>query len=158
MKINLLLAVPLLLASMTIHATEYNQQRFELWNNCEPMQLGVLLLSDAESIVAQREVYALVSNKLLNAGIRVVRDVDTRLVVDVEKVGLSLYIQVNYVKDFVQDNASQAKGYAITWTTSIGVPYARFTNLESTKLVIGLSVDQFIREYLRVNANACAHR
>ena len=100
-------ALALLLASMTGHAAEYNQERFELWNNCEPVEVAVLLLSGAESIVTQREVYALVSNKLLDAGIRVFRDVHTRLVVDVEKVGLSLYVQVSYVKDFVQDNVSQ---------------------------------------------------
>ena len=149
----------LLLASMTVHAAEYNQQRFELWNNCEPVELDVLLLSGAESIVTQKEVYAPVSNRLLDAGIHVVRDIDTRLVVVVERVGLSLYVQLNYVKDFVQDNVSQAKGHhAITWTTSIGVPYARFTNLESTKIIIGVIVDEFIKQYSHVNADACAHR
>ena len=148
----------LLLVSMVGNAAEYNQTRFELWNNCEPVELDVLLLSGAESIVTQMEVYAPVSDKLLYAGIRVARDVDTRLVIVVEKVGLSLYVQVNYVKDFVQDNVSQVKGHAITWTTSIGVPYARFTNLESTKIIIGVIVDEFIRQYSYVNADACAHR
>ena len=148
----------LLLVSMAGYAAKYNQQRFQLWNNCEPVELDVLLLSGAESIVTQKEVYALVSNKLLYAGIRVVRDVNTRLVIYVEKVGLSLYVQVNYVKDFVQDNVSQVKGHAVTWTTSFGIPYARFANLDSTKIPIEVSVDTFIKEYLRVNADACTHR
>ena len=150
----------LLLASITGHAEEYNQQRFELWNNCEPVELRVLPLSDAESIVTEKEVYTLVSNKLWDAGIRVVEDVDTALSVVFEKVGLSLYVQVNYVKYHrIQDNVSREKGvHAITWTTSIGVPYAKFSNLGSTKITIGVAVEEFIRQYLWANADACARR
>ena len=150
----------LLLASITGHGEEYNQQRFELWNNCEPLRVRVHPLSDAESIVTEKEVYALVSNKLWDAGIRVVGDADTGLDVVFEKVGLSLYVQVDYVKYHrIQDNVSRAKGgRATTWTTSIGVPYARFTNLESNKISIGVAVEEFIRQYLWVNADACVHR
>ena len=152
--------IALLLASITGHAEEYNQQRFELWNNCEPLRLRVHPLSDAESIVTEKEVYALVNNKLWDAGILVVGDADTGMDVVFEKVGLSLFVQVDYVKYHrIQDNVSRAKGgRATTWTTSIGVPYARFTNVESTKISIGAAVEAFIRHYLWVNADACARR
>ena len=122
--------------------------------------MSALPLSGAESIMTSAEVIALVSNKLWDAGIRVGGDVDTGLDVVFDKVGLSLYVQLNYAKYHrVQDNVSRAKGVrAITWTTSIGVPYARFTNRESTKITIGVAVEHFISQYLWANVDACARR
>ena len=156
----------LLLTSMTGHAAEYNQQRFQLWNNCEPVEVDVLLLSGAEAIVTRNEITTFAVNLLMDAGIHAFdaaiyaleKNVDTRLAIIVEKVGLSLYVQVKYVKYYAQDNVSQAKGWGINWNTSMGIPYARFTNLESTKIKISVLLDSFTRDYLRVNADACAHR
>ena len=156
----ILYTLALLLASITGHAEEHTPFRFELWNNCEPVRVNALPLSGAESIITSAEVVALVTNKLWDAGIRMDEHADTGLDVVFDKVGLSLYVQIDYEKYHrVQDNVSQAKGVrAITWTTSIGVPYARFTNLDSIKIAIGAALDNFISTYLWANADACAHR
>ena len=73
---TLFCALALLLGPMAGHAedlSEFNQGRFQLWNNCEPVEVDVLLLSDAESIVTRSELITFAVASLMDAGISSIR-------------------------------------------------------------------------------------
>ena len=90
---TLFCALALLLGPMAGHAedlSEFNQGRFQLWNNCEPVEVDVLLLSGAESIVTRSELITFAVDSLMDAGIQAFdaaiyaleKNVDTRLAIN----------------------------------------------------------------------------
>ena len=144
----------------------FNQDRFQLWNNCDLVEVDVLLLNGAEFILPRNEIIPFAVNLLQDKGIHAFdaaiyaleKDTDTRLALIIEEVGLSLFVEVNYIKYYAIDSMSQAKGWGVNWNTSMGVPYARFKNRESIKITIGVALESFASQYLWVNADACTHR
>lgn len=155
------LTAALLLAAGSTSADEVSDlDRFELWNDCRPMDFDVIGLSgdsDAKAIgLTEDAVKAVILKRLRAAGLYSKDQNETELsslLASVNIVNVAFTTIVDYYK-VVSDSATGLMYTAPTWSSSVtGV------NTKSTPAFILSSVtyktDEFIDEYLRVNETAC---
>lgn len=134
--------------------------RLELWNECAPVDLGVLIQDADDKIgLTERAVTSTALTRLRFARLYGSNPDDTapaRLAVFVNIVGDAFAVDVHLFKR-VMDVKSGLRGLATTWWRGgTGTP-----GDDASAYVLGTVaqyVDTFIDEYLRVNKAACAKR
>ena len=151
-----------LLALLALTATGQDadnpRNRFELFNNCQPMRLVVEDLPDAAAdieLTEERLVLAAESrmrgSRLYTAG-----GYGAYLYLRVNMVGDAFNISLDYRKN-VRDLASGEVGLTTMWGVgAVGTHGA--SGAEYIVSAISRYLDQFLTEYLRVNESACGTR
>ena len=140
--------------------TDYDVDLFQLWNDCDPIRLLVELLPEgAKKIGMTRErIQTMAESRLRAARIY-------------SPIGIGyLYVNLNYLdtnagaynliasfkplvyRDWIGDHIAK-KNSASTWdSTYLGVSAGNSVFIMQT---ISEQIDEFINEYLRVNADSC---
>ena len=156
-KNKLLFTLALALAVWPGHATAQSQavERFELFNKCGPLDLGV---EDYNDNAGWTDIGLTVDRiqTMAESRLRAARLYDatggTYLHVNVIVAGVGFSLTVTYNK-VVYDGVSGEMSYAMTWDiTSAGTHGG-----DAGFILQSLSeyLDRFILEYLRVNEDAC---
>ena len=137
----------LLFASTAIAEEVTSIDRFQLWNKCRPVNLVV------EHSLSEERITIAVRSKLRAARLY---DADAQTWLHIREYGASLTtgVTAQYTKELT-DTISGESAWMITWSriregVLVGVGFA----LESASQL----TDEFIDEYLRVNADACKNK
>ena len=149
------LLFPYAISEATGETAGGNSTPFQLFSGCWPMNLRVVLSSEAEEIgVTEASVQAAVESRLRAANLYAA---DTLAYLDVfaDVVGPAFSIRLEYKKAF-EDIISQELGYATTW--SIGGLGIHNRNPRFIRDNISEYTDIFLVQFLRVNEEACAKR
>lgn len=129
--------------------------RFRLWNDCKPVHIAVeALTDDARDIgLTVRDIEVSVRSRLRAARLYT-EDVEDSFLVFVIHVRYKAFdLSADYYKE-VLDLASGKSNFAVMWRKSV----LGFHGGRASYILSALSqhIDEFIDEYLRVNAEACA--
>ena len=130
-----------------------NSDRFGLWNNCESLDI---IVSDLHEDAAE---IGLTSDQIITtvrSRFRAARIYDpaaiTYLYVNVNVFSTAFNLSISYKKALLDPGLNKT-GYATTWTIgSVGTHGGNANYILGT---LSLTVDEFIDEYFRVNADAC---
>lgn len=147
-------AVALLLASAARAEEVSGPDRFDLWAGCDPVFLVVGPDDeDAEKIGVTHDALTTAARSRLRAARLYVDHRRTGfLVVTVVVVETAALIRTGYGK-VLDDSVSGESGMAITWSrTEVGLHGGTPGGVMS---IVSKQMDEFIDEYLRVNAAAC---
>ena len=137
-------------------------KRFQLWNLCEPMFLGVHV-SVSEGLGLEKDQVTTAARSRLRAA-RMYADSEsaTRLlprleivVFDVNAIEGGRTPAVSIRADFrkyLEDGLSNEQSYATTWTRGIVAAHSNASHILS---VVSQIMDEFIDEYLETNEAAC---
>jgi len=129
--------------------------RFQLWNDCAPMDLIVERLpDDATEIGLKKEAIETTVRSRLRAARLFDAGKSQFLYVNViVTTGRAFSISFQYSK-MIYDPASKSAGLAITWDSSGTGTHGS----DSGYILSGVAeyIDEFIDEYLRVNEDACS--
>ena len=137
-----------------------DRDKFQLWNNCAEIRLVVegLQAEAAEFNLRKEDIETAVRSRLRGARIYTENLLDDNgsavpyLYINVNTVGFALNINAELEK-MVLDLASGQFGSAATWST--GVTGTHGDDASYIISAVSQYTDQFIDEYLRVNAAAC---
>ena len=143
----LILAVPARAENVT------NYDRFQLWNDCRPMELMVEGLDkDAADIGLTKDAITVAVRSRLRAA-RLYTDRSwVSLYINVHVVGRAFHARVKYTK-LLTDSKFDLGGLAPTWDTYVTGTHGRNSGFILSQ--VSQRVDKFIDEYLRVNEDAC---
>lgn len=148
-------ALALALAAPSGAAEKVSERdRFEMWNGCRSMDLIVETLPKAATDIGLTEkAVTVAARSRLRAARLYDDDASATLWISVNAAGLVAYgINVGFFK-WVRDEATDTTDLAMTWFTgSTGMSGRNSSHILSS--VTG-HVDEFLDEYLRVNADAC---
>lgn len=149
------LALSLLAPRAATQTTVDVPTRFQLFANCEPMNLVVWMSPKAKEIgLTETSVRAAVESRLRTARLYDAKSIfSLATTVDVQEKAFT--VRVEYLKIF-QDTLTDKYGHAISWFdgaigTHGGDPSFILNSIPNY-------VDTFLVEYLRVNEEACAKR
>ncbi len=127
--------------------------RFQLWNDCGTMDLVVEWLNeDAAAIGLTREAIEIATRSRLRGARLYDAEQFTNVYVQITVVSAAFNIKVEYQKPAL-DVASGEIYVAATWEHGVVGTHGQDSNYILSTL--SQSVDRFIDEYLRVNADAC---
>ena len=131
--------------------------RFQLWNECRPMRLVVEPLpDDATAIDLTDDAIKIAVRSRLRAARLYSEDGSegawAYLYINVLVVGPAVSIGIEYHK-FVWDIATKLEFQATTWRRGVTGTHGGNSNYILSSVAQG--ADEFIDEYLRVNADAC---
>ena len=129
--------------------SEPRSERFSLWTDCQP----VMLLNRINARGLTEEIPNLVEGRLRSARFYSETLSEVLLIVDVDVdvvSGFQWYVRLAILKFFF-DPLSGEDGAAITWRRSDHGS----GDAERARSVLSDMLDEFIAEYLRVNADAC---
>ena len=147
------MAVPLFIAMSALAEEVSDIDRFELWNDCQAMDLLVVELGqDAAETGLTKEAIETAVRSRLRAARLYDADASPYLYVYVRVVGDAFNIDVGYRK-LVVDPASGQSSYATTWNAGGAGTHGRDGNYILTNT--SGRIDRFLDEYLRVNADVC---
>ena len=159
-RIGLLFTTTLLLTSTSALSAEVDDyDRFRLWNECRPMQLvvedygndagaGTIDLANSALEVAMRSrlrAARLYTENNKEAGW-------SYLYINVNVVGRAFHTRTSYRK-VVRDDATGLEYNTITWDLGFTGTHGGDSGFVLSSL--SQHADEFIDEYLRVNADAC---
>ena len=161
MRHNLILWITLFVSLLSVFHVEVPGQdarneldRFELFNNCEPMRLVVEELYDDETEIGLTEerLRFVAESRLRAARLYTADRGGPFLYVKVNVVGPAFSASLEYRKRLL-DSASGVSGMATTWDTGATGTHGQ----DAAYIVTALSgfLDRFLTEYLRVNEKAC---
>ena len=161
MRLGLCTAVAVLALSFVAPAAvgetaEETYARFQLFANCEPMDLLVEGLPPAATEIGlnMEKIQAAVESRLRAARLYD-SDADLYLYVNVNVAGRAFHSSVEYYKAYF-DSYSKSSNYASGWSKSItGTHGGEGGNILST---VSELIDLFLVNYLRVNEEACTSR
>ena len=137
--------------------SETSFNRFQLFNNCEPMRLVVENLSDdakAIGLTTERLVVA-AESRLRGARLYTGDRFGPYLYVNVNVVGGGFSTSLEYKKS-VRDLASGEVYLTKTWDTGGAGTHGRTGGAEFIVSGVSRYLDQFLTAYLRVNEAACS--
>ncbi len=141
-------------ASLSHAQTDPEDQldRFRLWNGCGPADLVVEHLSDAAGEIGlTRDAVTTAARSRLRA-VRLYDDEATSyLYVNANVAGSAFGMGIEFRKWVTDDNGQ--RGYASTW--HIGSTGTHGGDAGYILSSIAQDMDHFIKEYMRVNADAC---
>ena len=142
----------LILASVSARADEAFE-RFQLWAECQPMQLVVVSSDDTARIgLTEDSIETAVRRRLRIARLHSGSS-DHVLFVRVSVKGVAFSTDIWFEK-WLTDPMSDVSSRAATWTAGkVGVHRGDANHLLG---VVLQDVDTFIDEYLRVNESACS--
>ena len=147
------MAVLLFIGTSVLAEEVSDLDRFQLWNDCRAMDLLVVELGqDAADIGLTREAIETAVRSRLRTARLYDADASPYLYVNVRVVGDAFNIDVGYRK-LVVDPASGQSSYATTWYRGVVGTHGRDGNYILTNT--SGSIDRFLDEYLRVNADVC---
>ncbi|MCY4155963.1 MAG: hypothetical protein OXF66_00770 [Gammaproteobacteria bacterium] len=141
-------------AAETEEVISLDLERFELWNDCAPMDLIIEDLPDAAiEIGLKKEAIETTVRSRLRAARLFDAGKSQYLYVNVTMTELAFNISFEY-KKVLYDPASERHGFAITW----GWNGTGTHGSDSGFILSAVSqyTDKFIDEYLRVNEDACS--
>ena len=148
------LAVVLTMGAATAQSLRQSIERFELFNNCETMDLLVEELSaDATRIgLSEQRVQAAVESRLRSARLYDPSRSSPYLYVNVTVVGAAYRVGLYYYQR-VLTLETVLSGVASTWTYGLVGTHGR----DASHILSGVSeiMDIFLSKYLRVNEEAC---
>lgn len=129
--------------------------RFKLWTDCAPLLLVVDdLPPDAADIgLTRQSVETLVHIRLRAAQIYSTKGGTPYLHVNVSVRGGNHSIVFKFGKNVTDSKYSLLSGYATTWSRENGGTHGE--NVELLRQSISEFTDEFVDEYLRVNADSC---
>ncbi len=129
--------------------------RFKLWTDCAPLLLVVEdLPPDAVDIgLTRQSIETLVGSRLRAAQIYSTEGGTPYLHVNLSVRGGNHSIVFKVGKNVTDSNYSLLSGYATTWSRENGGTYGE--NIELLQQSISEFTDEFVEEYLRVNADSC---
>ena len=162
MKLHIGITAALLIIAAAAPAKEVSDlDRFNLWNECRPMVLVVKVVSnEADFLGPTRDaIEVAVRGKLRAAHLFTENDAAAEwsfLYINVNVIGPAYSAEISYEK-LLEDPATKLKNTAKTWTTG-GTGTRNKTpkyTLAYILAVVEHHTDEFIDEYLRVNAEAC---
>ena len=151
-------AAALLLTAASTSAGEVSDyDRFQLWNECRPMQLHVHILPDGATAIGLTEddTEVPVRSRLRAAGLYSEVHSETAgasLFVNVRVFGPAFSTALEYWK-VVHDLAAGLENRATTWY--FGTVGTHERNSSGIVAAVAEDADKFIDEYLRVNKDAC---
>jgi len=151
----LALVVVLVLGVAAAQSPEQRLERFELFNDCEPMYLLVERLpADAAGIgLSEQRVQAAVESRLRSARLYdSFRFANTYLYIRVAVVGGAFHISFEF-NQRVRTLDSGLTGTATTWRSGITGTHGRDAGYIMS--AVSELMDFFLSEYLRVNEEAC---
>ena len=142
------------------------RDRFQLWNNCEGMGLQIYVRHYAKPSGVhppdEKTVETAVRSRLRSARLYLGENYSTSLFVSVRTAGYAVALHLRFYK-FVNENKQYYPnrrvypgGWAITYFTLWVGQYG--SNGADIMNGVARLMDQFIDEYLRVNAAACQRR
>ena len=150
------LAVVLTMGAATAQSLDLDRtiERFELFNNCEPMYLLVENLPpDAAEIgLSKQGVQAAVESRLRSARLYDSSGSSSYLYVNVNVVGAAFGVELEYYQR-VLTLESGLRGSAVTWGTGLTGTHGRDANYILS--LVSRLMDTFLSKYLRVNEEAC---
>ena len=153
LTVSLIAAASLALSVLAWAENVTWRDRFELWNNCEPMQLVVEnLRKDAFDIGLTEEAITIAVRSRLRAARLYDSSALSYLYVNVGVVGLAYSVFVEYNK-LMMDVASGEEGLVSSWLRGSTGTHGRDAGYILS--AISRHTDEFIDEYLRVNDDAC---
>ncbi len=133
-------------------------ERFQLFTNCSPVTLSVSLLGDPDVFLRDLTDEAIglsVRSRLRTTGLYAEDGTGPVLWIEVQVVGAAFRIDVELWKR-VSDPLSGEESLAETWRSrSTGTHGRDGRYVLST---VGSHLDDFLDDYLRVNAGACTDR
>ena len=131
--------------------------KFQLWNDCLPINLLIESLpDDATEIELTKERIATVARSKLRAARLYDQEESTWLYVNVQIVGGAFSMSVEFNK-LVIDDATDLPGFPITWDRgSMGTHGGGANGANFVLSSLAEKIDTFIDEYLRVNDEACS--
>ena len=175
---GLWLAATLLLIDASASAGEVSDQdRFQLWNGCRPVDVLVVSLSEDAGKIGLRTEYIETTVRSRLRGARIYDGVPRHdepgwlgwmvrhrrygepfLYVDISVVSLAFDVEVGFRRSVkvlltVPEGMDPLVGPATTWRTGSTGTHGR--NASYILSSVSQHVDKFIDEYLRVNADAC---
>ena len=147
---------------------ERSERKFELWNNCKPMHLQVVVNIPAlkiDKILTNADIHQMItrtiSNRLLSAYLYK-SDAIPFLQILVVRAGVysnEYHVRTVYNK-VLYDPASGIYRLVPAWqsNSTVGNADLRSGIVQDIDSKVSNRVDEFITAYQNVNADACAHR
>lgn len=131
-----------------------SHDRFQLWNGCQPLSLVAGRLKDAAKSIglSKSRIETAVRSRLRAARIYTDNPLAAYVYVNVHVVGAAFSSGLDLSK-WVRDEASGLRSQTVTWQTG-----GTGTHGKSADYILSAIrdyTDEFIDEYLRVNADAC---
>ena len=168
---GIVLGAGIALAPQPASAQEWSREaareeidRFQLWNECKPVGIvveGLVGPDEAEIGLTRGAIETAVRRRLLVARLyggefapTAENYRDPYLYVNVNVVGRGFNVNVEYRK-VVFDPLTQSSGVATSWKTGGTGGAHGITGADYIISSVSESVDEFIIEYLRVNADSC---
>ena len=154
---GLVLALTVFLGSAALAQEEQvtDFDRFQLWNDCQPVSLLAGMEPEEAGETAGLTVEAI--ETAVRSRLRAARVYDAsagpHVYVYVHVVGPAFHMSFDFFRRFI-DSDSYTLVYAISWQTG-----ATGTHSDDPGFILGgvsQATDAFIDEYLRVNADACS--
>ena len=141
------------LLSAQLHA-QTDTERFELFNECRPMELIVEDLPDdaADIDLTEERIQTIAESRLRAARLYEAQGLNPFLSINVAVFGPTFNLLVEYRKP-LYDPASDTTRPAITWTSGVIGTHGG----DAGYILQALSeyLDRFVLQYLRVNEDSC---
>ena len=129
-------------------------EAFQLWTGCEAVDLFVYLQkNDTEIDLTEEEIEIAVRSRLRSARIYNEDTLHPVLLVTVHVVGNAFSIEVAFAKVVSDVDFSDKGGFGTTWKTGSAGTHSNDANRLLTS--VSQDIDEFLDEYLRVNADSC---
>ena len=157
MSQRLILLVSLVILAFPVSPQELaRMNRFQLWNDCEPMDLIVERLDDdAVEIGLTEESITVASRSRLRAAGLYDAEMPEYLYVQVSVGRESFSIDLQY-KKVVYDPATEIIMQATTWEDGSFGTHGKDSGFILS--AVSQKIDKFLDEYLRVNKDSCSAR
>ena len=145
-----------LTVSLSAEEVERRMNRFQLFNDCRPIDLAVEGLSeDARKIGLTKESLITAAESRLRSARLYDAEASNHIYINVNVVGMALNVLLEYNKELL-DLSSGEFGTAMTWRTGSTGTHGR--DASYIRSAVSEKIDKFLVEYLRVNEEACEKR
>ena len=129
-------------------------ERFQLFNDCRPttVAVGIISINTLAFGVTEERLRADAESRLRDARLHDAYATSSELSIDVDVVGASFYTNVQFHKR-LYDVWTERASLVATWQKLIIGTHPE--NSETIVFAVATAIDEFIREYRRVNEPAC---
>ena len=130
------------------------QQQFDLFVNCQPMNLVVEPLNPGAMMIGltNRDIAMAAESRLRSARLYAYDRASSRLHIIVAVTGMAFSIVLTFEK-ILHDNITKLDGFASTWVQGFTGTHGRIKAYVLSAL--SSQMDEFLFEYRRVNERAC---
>lgn len=129
-------------------------EAFQLWTGCQPVYLSVgLETSKTEIDLTEEAVEIATRSRLRSARLYADEWTGVAIFVTINVFDVAFNIDVELFKTLVDREFAGREGIGITWGTGFTGTHGNDSNYILTS--VSQLIDEFLDEYLRVNADAC---